>query len=121
MLHVCLGARERPDAKFHSGIRVKLRGMLGFGVLSYISSSLAPLYLVPACMRALLYCSRLIVTVVVLLFFQVVLSQLVYSYSKYWYKLSIIRIASSVNCVKHCCLLTLSINVCFNSPGELCH
>ncbi len=35
-----------PDAKFHSGIRVKLRDMLGFGVLSYIRSSLAPLYLV---------------------------------------------------------------------------
>ena len=35
MLHVCLGVRGGPDAKFHSGIRVKLRDMLGFGVLSY--------------------------------------------------------------------------------------
>ncbi len=88
LLHVCLGVRGGPEAKFHSGIRVKLRDMPGFGVLSYISPSLAqvaPLYLVPvsrACMRALLYCSRLIVTVVVLLFVQVVLSPLVYSHSK---------------------------------------
>ncbi len=55
MLHVSLGVREGPDAKFHSGTRVKLRDMLGFEVLSHISSSLAPLYLVlvsRACMHA---------------------------------------------------------------------
>ncbi len=80
MLHVCLGVREGPDAKFHSGIRVKLRDMLGFGVLLHISSSLAPLYLVPvsrACMHAFLHCFVFVVTVVVLSGFQVVLSQLV--------------------------------------------
>ncbi len=62
MLHVWLGVREGPDAKFHSGIRVELRDMLGYGVLSYISSSLAPLYLVPvnrAFMHLFLHCSCL--------------------------------------------------------------
>ncbi len=34
MLHVCVGVRGGPDAKFHSGIWVNLRDMLGFGVLS---------------------------------------------------------------------------------------
>ncbi len=80
MLYVYLGVRGVPDGKFHSGIRVKLRDMLGFGVLSCISSSLAPLDLVPvsrACMHALLYCSCFVVTIVVLSFIHVVLSQLV--------------------------------------------
>ncbi len=75
MLHVSLGVREGPDAKFHSGIRVKLRDMFGFGVLSHISYSLAPLYLFPisrACMHAHFYIVFvLVVTVVILSFFQV--------------------------------------------------
>ncbi len=81
MLHFCLGVREGPDSKFHSGIRVKLRDMLGCEVLSRISSSLAPLYLVPvsrACMHAHFYIVLVYVaTVIVLSVLQVVLSQLV--------------------------------------------
>ncbi len=62
----CLGVRGGPDVKFFSGIRVKLRDMLVFGVLSCYRSSFAPLYLAignRACMHVLFYTVFVLVAV----------------------------------------------------------